>query len=140
MNHHETYNTRSLAACVKRLRWMQQALPTMPECEIVWRFREGFRLQVAGEHHEPGGCLAYGDAHERIAEIGRALDKGQAEQNGWDCLNASLECAAEEFTDADLRHLSMAPDLPEEMRRRVIEELCRRHAHKHPELATPATP
>lgn len=134
MNYRETYNTRTLAACEKRLRWMRGTLPAMPQADIVWRFREGFRLQVAGEAHEPGGCLAFGDAHERIDEITRALDKGQAEQDGWDCLHASLECAPQGFTDADLRHLSIANDLPEEMRWMAIQELCRRHGHEHPDF------
>lgn len=124
----ETYNTRTLAACAKRLRWMKDTLPEMPQVDIIWRFREGFRLQVAGEHHEPGGCLAFMGVEDRVREIGNVLNSGDAEQAGWDCLKELIDCAADKFADADLRFLAGAPDLPENMRYQVVREINRRAA------------
>ena len=106
-----TYNTRTLAACAKRLRHLEATLTPMPEWTIVWRWREGYRLQLAGEHHEPGGCQwmdgstdPYG--HDRTAEVEQALAKGTADQEAYDCLEALLETAPQEFDKASLIHLS----------------------------------
>ena len=139
----DTYNTRTLAACAKRLRWMTNELDTMPTWSIVWRWREGFRLQIDGEQHEPGGCLwmdgtdPYG--RDRTTEVEDALAKGQADQAGYDCLSALLECTPEAFDDESLRHLSMSTEGGKEApcARRAFEAMYQRACERKGKGANP---
>ena len=128
-----TYNTRTLAACAKRLRHIQAKDGHLPQGTVVWRYSEGFRLQLTGEEHEPGGYVQYNASNiERIEE---ALKQNQADDKARIALGALLESEPHEFTDPQLRYLSMNTDIPSIYAQTAFLALCARNMAKHPDAA-----
>lgn len=107
-----TYNTRTLAACAKRLRHIQSAAPAMPGWAVVWRLQEGFRLQVAGEIHERDGWIYASSVWggPRPAEIARDVELGRADEIATECLRGTLKHQPEDLTLDQLHHLARCED------------------------------
>ena len=102
-----TYNARTLAACAKRLRWIQERGPR-EIWSIVWRHEEGFRLQITGEQHEHTGWCAYAAlTSDTLETIERDLRNGKADQIAEEMLELCIDEQPEDFTDEQLRALSI---------------------------------
>jgi hypothetical protein len=101
-----TYNPRTLAACAKRLRWIQERGGN-DLWAVVWRHEEGFRLQIHGEQHEHTGWIAYGPlVSSKLEDIERDLKLGRADEIAEESLELCLDEQPEDFTDEQLRTLS----------------------------------
>lgn len=128
-----TYNTRTLAACAKRLRHIQGRDGHLPQGSVIWRYSEGFRLQLEGEQHEPDGWRCFNASNiERIEQV---LNDNQADDKARIALGALLEKAPQEFTDIQLRYLSMDISLPSNQSQAAFMALCSRNMAKHPDQA-----
>lgn len=128
-----TYNTRTLAACAKRLRHIQAKDGHLPQGIVVWRYSEGFRLQLAGEEHEPGGYVQYNASN--IERIEQTLEENLADDKARIALGALLETEPQEFTDPQLRYLSMDTGIPSNHAQAAFLALCARNMAKHPDEA-----
>lgn len=126
-----TYNQRTLAACAKRLRYLQSTDGHLPQGIVVWRYTEGFRLQLDGEQHEPDGCRCFNASN--IDSIENALTDNQADDKAQIALSALLEVAPEEFTDQALRYLSLCDGTPSSIQQKAFLALCSRNMEKHPD-------
>jgi hypothetical protein len=129
----KNYNTRTLAACAKRLRYILSLDPKTP-CQIVWRYTEGFRLQLWNEVHEPTGCIWMREAQHGLPFIERTLEQDRADQEARDNLGALLECSPHELEDAELQHLSLCKDCGPDISERAFLTLCARKMALHPDV------
>lgn len=113
-----TYNTRTLAACAKRLRYLtdksKAAGTKAPRWTVVWRYREGFRLQVLGEDHEPGGWETHSNitSIHGLREIERDLKLNRADEIAGDSI---LETLRQQPADIDNESLRFLATLEEEI-------------------------
>lgn len=106
-----TYNTRTLQACAKRLRHVLTKTP-QAKWQVVWRFREGFRLQIEGEHHEPTGWITHGNVLTigDVKELEWDTKENRANDIAADALGYTVEYRPQDLNDEQLRFLAQQID------------------------------
>ena len=135
-----SYNLRTLQACAKRLR---HVLATTPEANwtVVWRFQEGYRLQVEQEIHEVTGWITHSSLGGTVQEIERDTRiEDRADEIARESLYLTVKHNPDHLDIDQLRILAAAEDMPEvaalaQTRLRTRTERISRNA-KQPTTAT----
>lgn len=102
-----TYNQRTLTACAKRLRHVLTKSPKA-KWQVVWRFQEGFRLQIEGEQHEPTGWITHGNVLTigDVVELEWDTEENRANHIAADALGYTVEYRPQDLSDEQLRFLA----------------------------------
>lgn len=109
-----TYNQRTLIACAKRLAHVLSRDPKA-KWQVVWRYREGFRLQIEGEQHEPTGWITHGN----VLTIGDKIElewdstPERSERIAAEALTYTLQYRPQDLDEDSLHFLAGQTDYPQ---------------------------
>lgn len=106
-----TYNTRTLQACAKRLHHVLTKTP-QAKWQVVWRFQEGFRLQIEGEQHEPTGWITHGNVMTigDVKELEWDASQDRADEIAANALGYTVEYRSHDLDETQLRFLAQQTD------------------------------
>jgi hypothetical protein len=136
-----SYNLRTLRACAKRLR---HVIDTAPDTNwtVVWRFQEGYRLQIEQEIHEVTGWITHSSLGGSVQEVERGTRiEDRADEIAKEALFSTIKYNADHLDVDQLRILAAAQDMPDvaalaQTRLRTRTERLSRNANQ-PNTATP---
>jgi len=107
-----SYNLRTLRACAKRLR---HVIDTAPDTNwtVVWRFQEGYRLQVEQEIHEVTGWITHSSLGGSLAEVERDTRiENRADEIAEETLFLTVKHNPDHLDIDQLRILATVKDMP----------------------------